>query len=571
MITNGRFVIVMRMRVPDPLRMSAADGTETPREERRRALKKMGQWDSYYKNVTFPKMTLLTMLLATLKDFSMRLLAGRRDSVVMIHEDYRTEYAFLRHPTTELTYYYTTTYMMQTLWNHLTVFGVGVGRKAYPTLRNLREDLKYGEALLKTAVRAIKHDAAASARPDPEREFEFEETDFEQLLNQCGVLTARRKEIIRATPPCLRNMRIHDLFQSVARLYHNVYAVKREMESDPPYLNSYGLSKSKDVRFVSPHCNNVDLLRNRQIHSYQLIFNYFFCLMDFLNFHNFFCHCASCQSSVREECFKFDTDSNGSFNSSFLPKLTCTEEGCPCLPACCDLSYPFTRPKMRCMVASSNRVDSLINMEANLDYVFCLYLAFNGFYSDPNDLGRFIGCRSSIKLACYQCNVRVSFADLHSVYSMLKEKSRTSEFFSYLNAIHSLASANSSSPTLSLLSNPPFSEACPLSLGQTVYFIPEEEASPTFYNSFNHANFLAAVFVFHPSDFDRALKYDANNFHEDIRYRCVVCMSRRANYMFVPCNHLCLCVTCAKKIVNTSKACVFCKQTFKQIVKIFQC
>jgi hypothetical protein len=50
---------------------------------------------------------------------------------------------------------------------------------------------------------------------------------------------------------------------------------------------------------------------------------------------------------------------------------------------------------------------------------------------------------------------------------------------------------------------------------------------------------------------------------------CVVCSSSAANYAPYECGHLCMCMDCIAKLLETTKTCPMCRAVFKKYVRIY--
>jgi len=57
-----------------------------------------------------------------------------------------------------------------------------------------------------------------------------------------------------------------------------------------------------------------------------------------------------------------------------------------------------------------------------------------------------------------------------------------------------------------------------------------------------------------------------SNEDNDKKFDCVICLSNERSHLFIPCNHLCCCSTCAGQIENF---CPICRQPFSSIQRIF--
>ena len=55
----------------------------------------------------------------------------------------------------------------------------------------------------------------------------------------------------------------------------------------------------------------------------------------------------------------------------------------------------------------------------------------------------------------------------------------------------------------------------------------------------------------------------------DKRLTCCVCFNNSSQYMFSPCNHLCVCSNCKKKIEISDPKCPICRMNYKKIEKVF--
>ena len=55
----------------------------------------------------------------------------------------------------------------------------------------------------------------------------------------------------------------------------------------------------------------------------------------------------------------------------------------------------------------------------------------------------------------------------------------------------------------------------------------------------------------------------------DTELLCIICNSKKENYIFEPCNHTICCEECSKKIFTKDKTCPICKTKIKQIKKVF--
>lgn len=49
--------------------------------------------------------------------------------------------------------------------------------------------------------------------------------------------------------------------------------------------------------------------------------------------------------------------------------------------------------------------------------------------------------------------------------------------------------------------------------------------------------------------------------------RCVICMAKKAEYVFIPCGHLCCCKDC--KNIDFNDSCPLCRSSYKGIFKIY--
>ena len=51
--------------------------------------------------------------------------------------------------------------------------------------------------------------------------------------------------------------------------------------------------------------------------------------------------------------------------------------------------------------------------------------------------------------------------------------------------------------------------------------------------------------------------------------QCIICLSRNANYIVKPCNHLLFCKECINDYLNTSTMCPLCKQSIQTVEMIY--
>lgn len=51
---------------------------------------------------------------------------------------------------------------------------------------------------------------------------------------------------------------------------------------------------------------------------------------------------------------------------------------------------------------------------------------------------------------------------------------------------------------------------------------------------------------------------------------CSICLDKKADHCFVPCGHICICVTCKNNLVISGKvSCPICRVKFTDIIKIY--